>query len=883
MKTIRTAALSVVLLFAIAGCASTGRARGPVDTFVIPAALNPGLSADIVGELHFGTRQNDVVLVVPANTDVHALVARLSLNTEATISVISTGEKVVQQNGVTPNDFSVPVLYSVEVPGQKEAWRCRVTVRVEESNAQLAQLLFPAGSTLQPAFNPTVHQYDAALPYATTQVHIQAVAQSRYAKSVTVDGKTTAGAAAVADVDFSSIQSKQITIQTTAEDGVTRGSYTVTLSRAAPDSNSLLESLDLQGFPFPSGFSAAQSEYRLVVPYETQNLVIRARPQSGVAKVSLSSSALVNPGQPIAPMQAVSGDPSGKAGAVVEFPQGPGLSLLVEVTAQNGASRPYTVIVSRAAPDSNSLLSDLALDVGGGATALSPNFSPSGLRYMAIMPYATKQIRVTAHTQSATATLQLGGGEAGVAVQGVPSSPGGALVAVPPGMGRVSLLLMVTAQNGSATGYAIEIHRAEADRNSELAALTVGGSALTPPFSPRIRSYAVTLPPQTESAAFVAVASHRESVVSVTGQSAPAPAQNLNFAVKVPAGSTVTVDFTVRAEDGSLSHYVVLVTRPLAAETPSTAPPSAPAGPQTQPSPSPPPVQAPPAQTPPVQTPPAQTPPQVSPAPAQPAPAQPTASPTPLMGPDLITVAAKDLAVGQRELTALTAGKDSIGKSAKITIRPYRSSQTISEATTPVEIKRKGPTLTLSFQYRGTATLGGDGLVEVEVLIPTTAGKALYYRQALPAGTEIKLSIPFLLYGAATAAPWPALGSAVKVEGYASIAAEHREDAENFQKNAQGQYQLTLELSDAKSGRILGTATAWRKPGLARGQTIAVVPAITLSEGMQVRYTLTARTADGGAWTASGLAPVWTTQLRYEGGFEPVYLPLVDSLSAARK
>ena len=127
-NTSRVALAAIGLAVVLMGCASMGRGRGPVESFVIPAAANPGLPADIVGRVTPGGEPREVLLVVPPGMNLHALVAKFSLNAEATITVISSGSRVVQQNGVTPNDFTTPVLYSVEVAGEKDPWHYRVTV-----------------------------------------------------------------------------------------------------------------------------------------------------------------------------------------------------------------------------------------------------------------------------------------------------------------------------------------------------------------------------------------------------------------------------------------------------------------------------------------------------------------------------------------------------------------------------------------------------------------------------------------------------------------------------------------------------------------------------------------------------------------------------------
>ena len=175
----------------------------------------------------------EISVVVPPGTDKRRLVATFGLNVEATITVISTGQRVVQENGVTRNDFSAPVLYAIEMPKEKKPWRYRVTVREAETNPRLAQLGFPEGSALTPAFNPQVKSYTVVVPFATSQVRIDARAESQYLKSISFDGAAAGGASAAGIVDFSTGQQRTVLIETLAEDGVSRDRYTLLVRRGA--------------------------------------------------------------------------------------------------------------------------------------------------------------------------------------------------------------------------------------------------------------------------------------------------------------------------------------------------------------------------------------------------------------------------------------------------------------------------------------------------------------------------------------------------------------------------------------------------------------------------------------------------------------------------
>jgi len=911
-KLILVAVASVSVLAGLLSCASGARGHGPVDSFVLPAASNPFLSADLPGALNVTVEPKEVFFVVAPGTNVHSLVARLSLNAEATITVISSGTRVVQQNGITPNDFSVPVIYSIEVPGEKQPWRYRVVVREQETNPRLVRLVLPVGSTLQPVFDPAVHAYRLAVPFASSSVRIEAQAQSRFAKSVIVNGTETPGAAGAAVIDFQSVRERPVTIETVAEDGVTRDKYVVTIVRAAPDNNAFLSLLDLQGIPLSPGFSPASLGYQVVVPFETQRLVLHAQPQSPVATMALVAAEAIANGQAQATPLQYAGDPTGPAGAAIDFSQVNRLPLVVAVTAQDGSVQQYLLDIRRGPPDTNNFLADLAVANG----ALSPDFQPSRIMYVMSVPFATQQVRVIAHAQSRVAAVQISGGMPGaggrgaLAVRGDPTSPDGALVDMPPAVEKFPLILSVTAQDGGVLRYRVDIRRSAPDHNSDLASLAASTGVMSPPFSPRAASYALALPASADSVRLDVAAASPSATVQIAGQPVANPAAQMSYSLSIPPGTVASVVFVVRAEDGFQRQYLLQVSREALPAQPAPqvvqpapqaaqpapqpaqpAPQAAQAAPQAaQPAPSilqqairpaQPTQQA--AQQP-VQ-PPAQQQAQKPAQPAQPAALPQATNPPAAAGPDHVSVTASNLVLGKRELAALLAGKDRIGNTARVTIRPYRGSQAISQDSVPVDARQRGPDLAVSFQYRSAGvSLGRDRLIEIEVAIPTSAGHFLSYTAALPADDTVALTVPFLLYGASPQVTWPPIGSPVKTAGYSSSPVagkgkgEKSPGQEELAKNEKGEYGTSIEITDAKTGRSYGKDTVWEKPGLAKGRPHMFTAQIDVPEGATVTYTVSRQTKNGKSWTTSGQAQIWTTTPRYDGGFEPVLVTLPADL-----
>ena len=905
--------LAIAVLAALSGCLSVGgKPRGPVDAFLFTAGANPGLAQDAAGTLNMRSDPLEISVVVPPGTDRRRLVATLTLNAEATITVISTGNRMVQENGATANDFSSPVLYSIEVAKEKKPWRYKVTVREAETNPRLAQLGFPEGSTLSPAFSPQVRSYTVVVPFATRQLRISARAESPYLKSITFDGASAAGSSAAGNVDFASGQERSVVIETLAEDGVTRERYTLTVRRGEPDRNSLLAALEATEGTLAPAFSPQRTEYSLQVPFAATRIGLRARSQSGLAALALSTIAAAGDAQERAGLQ-TRGSLTDPGGASVEFTGVDWLPLIVTATAQDGSRREYLIEVARAEPDHNNALASLTV----AGAALSPVFAPGSLSYVVRVPFATRQVSVSAKPQSTLARAVL---EPGAASQGTPAaqgdlaSPEGALVAFPAGE-RLSLAVAVTAQDGRILRYLLDIRRQPPDRNADLAAIAPAAGSLAPAFSPKIVSYALRLPPAVETATLTLTAASRTATVRAEP---PASLAGTSLTVPVAPGQSVVVSILVTAEDGTQKLYRVNVTRegpPPASGQEGNArlallqlggapltPPFDPAVTAYE-------VKIPASAGSLLLVARAESPTASLTMDGQPLPAGGRlialgagasftlavevkaengtiarytlrllreTSALPVAG-DLL-VAAK-LQLGGREAAALAERRETVGAQALLTVRGYRTGQVLAQVPAAVSAKVQGSGIAITLEQRvGNLGAAAGRLVEVETAIPTSGGRYLCYTEALPLGEEARLEIPFLLLADNPRVAWPAVGSPVAVGGYRSHLppGKARGSREDLEKNEKGESGVSVEIADPNTGAVLSRETGWIRPG--PGRLFSFGRPLQLPEGAQVAYRLSAKARGGKTRLASGTAQVWTTALAYEGGYAPVLLLVDDEL-----
>jgi hypothetical protein len=922
--------VAVAVFGTLAGCAG-GRGHGPVDAFQFLTSRNPGLSQNVTAVMNEQADPVEIVAVLPPDTPDLNLVATFSLNTEAVISVVSTGTPVVQQNGVTRNDFAAPVLYSVQLPKEKKPWRYRVTVRYAETNAALGLISIPEGYTMTPLFSPKVKSYAVDVPYSVKQVKIDAKGQSQNLKRIAIDGAPS-GASASATVDFSSGPSRRVSIETLAEDGATRDEYIVTLRRLPPDTNARLNSLEFADLPLFPAFTPTRLAYQIEVPFDARAVAVKAATQSKYASITLQTYAVV--GRPTSGRTglAVKGSPTDRAGATVDFSSGVLLNLVVAVTAENGDVLEYVVDVRRAEPDHNNNLAELAV----ANSRMTPVFIPKLLSYAVEVPFATQQLIVTAKAQSKYATMVLGpgpvaAGTAAPALQAKGDLAGRGMTVEFPTGERIVLAVAVTAQDGNAIQYVLDVRRAPPDPNADLGALTASAGVLSPIFSPRIISYAVSLASNIDSVKLTASTASPVATVAVEG-AAGRPAALQAFTVSVAAGATETINLIVTAEDGTQKMYRVRVSREAA--VPGTTVKDANArlaslqlaGAQLNP-----------AFSPTVSDYEAKLAANVasviltaraeSPVAAVAVDGQPlaasgrvialdtgaaktvvivvtaengataqttvrlsregsggssTGGPT---GADRVSVTLNGVEVARRELLALADSKGAVGEEARITVRYYRTNTVIAQGTAKVAQKMKGvtPVLTASYLSPGVKLDRGK-LVEVEVAIPAGGANWLHYTEAQWASPSVEVDVPFLLLSNNPRAAWPATGRAVKVTGYVSFSpdgpqkVDRQSDTESFNLNSKGEYGVQIVLTSA-SNQAIGSDTVWTKPGLPRSHVFPFTKVFSVPEGSTIKYTLSARAKNGALWSTSGTAQVWTTKLAYEGGFAPVTLSIADDLA----
>ena len=854
----------IIALFSISGCQTIAFSEGPIVSFVFTAAANPALNSDVVGSITKRGDPKTIRLAVPPGTGMRDLVATISVSAESTITVVSSGSRVVQQNGRTPNDFSVPVTYSIDVTGDKKPWTYQVFVREAETNPKLAALSI-RGAQLYPAYLPEGISYEAEVQYKSQSVIIEAQGQSRYLRNISVADKPYNGNQAAVELPFAG-DKMIVKVESLAEDGVSRMVYTVLVLRGEPDRNAYLEAINVAGEPLSPGFSFDQQSYRVTVPYEMTTLPLTASTQSLYAGL-----AVLLPGG----KGATTADPTGRAPTLVDFSSGSRMSIVLQVTAQDGGQQRYRLEVLRAAPDANNVLSSLSVQ----GTQLIPAAGKGSLSYRLVLPYNTNEIHVTAIPQSDVATVSFERGKVALPFRGDPRVQPGALLSYSDTT-PFFLSVLVIAQNGEVRRYTIQITKSAPDSNNNLGLLSISAGRLTPGFTPRTTNYNVAVPANNEKLVLTAEAASPYATISVLEESGIRPQRRQVLTFTLQPGERRTVNLVISAQSGVQKRYRVSMSRP---GTPSATMKPSPAVAEVTDARPPEPGQAvqPTQQTEQQATQPAGEQSQTAVEPL-PAPAPPQGQPA--IGTTRVILEAKNLRLEDREAAAI--GDAAISDEAMVILRYYRTEQVLDRQEVDVIVRKQGRAYSVTFDYSSPAiTVETARLIEVEFAIEVDGGRFLHYSEASRYDATIEIEMPFLLYSASPRVTWPVIGTIRPVAGYVSLLPPGQDrgtraaDSADLEKNSRNEYGIDLSLTDVSTGSSFGTEKVWSKPGLARGHVFPFGGSISVPEGAEIGYQMAARARNGRMWQSAGITTAWTTKLRYQGGFEPIFLQLNDDLT----
>ena len=404
-----------------------------------------------------------------------------------------------------------------------------LTAMPPSTDAALSGLGLSAGS-LVPSFSSGTTSYTVAVANSVTSISVTPTAQESHA-NLTVNGATALSGTPSGAIALS-VGSNPISIEVTAQDGVTTATYAITVTRAA-SSNASLSALSISAGALNPAFASGTTSYSVGVTHSTASISVTPTALDAGATVVVNGSLVSN----------------GNASGNIDLNVGIN-TITITVTAADGVTTAsYAVTVTRAA-SGNADLSSLSLSSG----TLSPVFAAGTTSYTASVPNATSSITVTPTVADATATVTVNG--SGVA-SGTPSG------AIALNVGSNTITVVVAAQDGTPKIYTATVTRATPSTNAALSALSLSSGTLSPVFAAGTTSYAASVPNATSSITVTPTVADATATVTVNGSGVASGTPSGAIALNV-GSNTITV--VVAAQDGTPKIYTATVTR----ATPST-------------------------------------------------------------------------------------------------------------------------------------------------------------------------------------------------------------------------------------------------------------------------------------------------------------------------
>lgn len=377
---------------------------------------------------------------------------------------------------------------------------------------------------LSPAFSPGVTGYVVTVSNQTTSVAVIATLANPQLAKMKVNNQSVPSGQGVGVTLTPGSNPVAVLVEETASSGETR-IYNLVINRAAPGSNKLATLVLSTGSLSPS-FNGDQTSYSAAVPFATTQVIVTATAEDPAAQLTINNQAV----------------PNGRPSPAIPLNVGAN-NIVVVVTAQNGSTRSYTVVITRQA---NINLASLAVSAG----ALSPPFNKEVTEYQVNTPNATTSTTITATIEQAGSTL---------AINGQPVASGQVFGPVPLVVGPNSFAVSVMAPDRiTVKTYTVVINRAPSS-NALLSGLTVSPGFMLPAFGPVIPAYIVNGAGLfTANVTVIATVQEPNATITINGAGV---ASGTPFQVPLTGPSTA-IAVLVRAQDTvTTAGYSVTVNR----------------------------------------------------------------------------------------------------------------------------------------------------------------------------------------------------------------------------------------------------------------------------------------------------------------------------------
>lgn len=441
--------------------------------------------------------------------------------TADTDSAIGEYPIIVTVNGVVSQNYTI-----VSVNG--------ILKVVASKDADLSDIVISEGA-LEPVFDKDEQDYKVKVPNDVNNYVVTPVPSNPNATvEMIIDGKVVDPAN---PIDLK-VGDNPITINVKAEDGTTIKTYTVIVTRDKSNNSGLTDLAPSAGTLSPV-FETGTIKYTDVVGNDVTSITLTPVTTDPTATITVNGEQVH----------------SGTASADLPLKVGEN-EIKTVVTAEDGTTTTYTVVVTRK-PSNNSGLTDLAISEG----TLSPAFAEGTTAYTDTVPNDVAGITVTPITTDPTATIT---------VNGKPVPSGTASENLPLKVGENPITTVITAQDGTITTYTVVVTREAAplSDNSGLTDLAISEGTLSPVFAEGTTAYTDTVPNDVAGITVTPITADPTATITVNGIPVPSGTASAELPLKVGENEIKTV---VTAQDGTITTYIVIVTRQEAALAPDNA------------------------------------------------------------------------------------------------------------------------------------------------------------------------------------------------------------------------------------------------------------------------------------------------------------------------
>ncbi|MGO4547976.1 cadherin-like beta sandwich domain-containing protein [Paenibacillus sp. 2TAB23] len=307
-----------------------------------------------------------------------------------------------------------------------------------------------------------------------------------------------------------------ITIDVTAQDGVTTSSYSIVVTRA-PSSAATLSGLTISPGSFNETFATGTTAYTANVANSVNTISITPTVSDNSATLKING------------ISSVSGSTYGP----IPLNVGPN-TITTVVTAQDGVTTSsYSIVVTRA-PSSAATLSGLTISPG----SFNETFASGTTTYTASVANNVAEINVIPTVSDSTASLK---------VNGETSVSGSVYGPIPLEVGPNTITTVVTAQDGVTTrSYSIVVTRAPSSA-ATLSGLSISPGTLNEPFDSETLAYTANVESGISSISVTPVVAESHATITINGVTAANGSVFGPIALKTGL-NTVTV--VVTAQDG---------------------------------------------------------------------------------------------------------------------------------------------------------------------------------------------------------------------------------------------------------------------------------------------------------------------------------------------